>query len=250
MYRPEPPGGTVVELLENDVHVWRASLDLESTVVRQHEATLAPDERARAARFAFERDRNHFVVARGTLRQLLGKYLNRPPSGLQFGYGPQGKPFVPTNDISASVKFNISHSSGMALLAFSRNRELGIDIEKIRPDFAGQDISSRYFSAIEVAELEALPLELRAEGFYLCWTRKEAYIKARGQGLSIPLGSFSVSLTPGRPATLRSDDSDRWCLTSLRPARYYVGAVVGQGKTWALRQFEWKMCDRNSQNIS
>lgn len=227
------------ELANNEIHVWRASLANDERTLRPLQSSLADEERARADRFVSERARNRFVAARGILRQLLAQYTRRSPSELQFTYGPHGKPLLLTNDPTSVLEFNISHSHDMALFAFAKKRSLGIDVELIRPEFAGEDIARRYFSAAEVEELRALPLELRTEGFFLCWTRKEAYIKARGEGLQIPLASFSVSLTPGRPETLRSADHLRWSLSSLRPARQYVGAVIGEGRDWRLRQWDW-----------
>ena len=226
-------------MAENEIHVWKAPLDLELHAARRLEATLAPDERARAARFVFERDRNRFAAARGILRELLAKYLDRSPSEFHFKYGPQGKPFLSMNNILSPMQFNVSHSHGMALFAFSQARRLGVDVEKILPEFADEEIARRYFSASEVAELESLPAKSRTEAFFLCWTRKEAYVKARSQGLSISLASFSVSLTPGHYAKLHSQDSDRWTLVSLRPGRHYVGAMVAEGRDLILRQLEW-----------
>ena len=198
------------------------------------------DEKSRAARFRFARDRNHFIAARGILRELLGGYLHRSPAELEFDYGPSGKPALRTEGPSSPVRFNLSHSHGLAVYAFALGREVGIDLEPIRPDFAADDIAGRYFSTRELNELRALPPELRPEGFFLCWTRKEAYVKARGEGLQIPLDSFSVSLTPGEPEVLESADSSRWSLRSFEPAPRYVAAVVGEGQGWRLRHWERK----------
>ncbi len=137
------------------------------------------------------------------------------------------------------MRFNISHSHGLAVLAFARNREIGIDLEPIRPEFAGEEIAERYFSAQELAELRALPAALRPEGFFLCWTRKEAYVKARGLGLQVPLDSFSVSLTPGQPEILQSVDSARWSLRSFAPAPNFVAAIVEEGQDWHPRYWNW-----------
>jgi 4'-phosphopantetheinyl transferase len=227
-------------LPEDEIHVWRVSLRaLERAVLERLETTLSPEEKSRADRFHFSRDRDCFVGSHGILRELLGNYLQRPATELEFCYGPQDKPELRTNDRVSPIHFNLSHSQGLAVYAFSRGREVGIDVEMIRPDFAGEEIAERYFSGIELAELRALPSELRAEGFFLCWTRKEAYVKARGAGLQIPLGSFNVSLTPGQPEKLESSDSSRWSLYSLQPAPRYVGAVVGEGKNWHLLNWEW-----------
>lgn len=151
-------------------------------------------------------------------------------------------------ETNSSVRFNMSHSQGLAAFAFAHNRELGIDVELIRPDFGGEGIAKRYFSRDEVAELMSLAPEIRAEAFFLCWSRKEAYIKARGQGLQIPLTSFAVSLTPGAPERLRADDASRWELRSFQPKEGYAGAVIAEatgtspaeGHSLSLRFFDWR----------
>jgi 4'-phosphopantetheinyl transferase len=224
----------------DEVHVWRASLDCDERVLHRFEATLAPDEKNRAQRFVFQRDRNSYVAARGILRELLGRYLTRAPSEIEFDYGAQGKPALRTGPSQRPMQFNVSHSHGLALFAFAVGRQVGVDVELVRPDFAGEKIAERFFSSQEVMELRSLPAAVQDEGFFLCWTRKEAYIKARGEGLQIPLKSFHVSLTPGKPARLQADDSSRWSLRSLRPDARYVGAAVGEGQGWKVRGWEWK----------
>lgn len=225
----------------DEVHVWRASLDCGERVLDQFEATLAPDEKDRARRFVFQPDRNSYIAARGILRELLGRYLSRAAGEIEFDYGAQGKPALRSG--SSQMQFNVSHSHGMALFAFAVGREVGVDVELVRPDFAGEKIAERFFSSQEVKELRSLPAPAQDEGFFLCWTRKEAYIKARGEGLQIPLKSFHVSLTPGQPARLQAGDSSRWSLRSLRPDARYVGAVVGENQDWKLRGWEWRSGD-------
>jgi 4'-phosphopantetheinyl transferase len=229
-----------LELEADEVHVWRGSLDCGERALDQFDETLTPDEKARAQRFVFQPDRNSYIAARGILRELLGRYLNRAPSEIEFDYGAQGKPALRSESSEKPVQFNVSHSHGMALFAFSVGRQVGVDVELVRPDFAGEKIAERFFSAQEVMELRRLPATAQDEGFFLCWTRKEAYIKARGEGLQIPLKSFHVSLTPGEPARLQADDSSRWSLRSLRLEGRYVGAVVGEGQDWKLRGWEAK----------
>ena len=233
------------ELREGEIHVWRARLDCKEDVLRQFETTLAPDERVRANRFFFSQDRDDFVATRGILRELLGKYVKRPPATLKFDYSSHGKPSLCAEINQGQLEFNVSHSHGMALLAFAAKRHVGVDIELIVEDFGGEEIAARYFSRHEVAELKALPPDLRAAGFYLCWTRKEAYVKARGAGLSIPLKSFHVSLTPGHPEQLHSADSSRWSIHSLQSDAKYAGALVVEGKDWRLRCWDWEpaACD-------
>jgi 4'-phosphopantetheinyl transferase len=234
------PNSGQLELEEREVHVWRVDLDCEEMGLHRFEETLAADEKARADRFVFRQDRTRYVAARGALRELLGRYLNRSPAEVEFDYNSKGKPSLRAKINKHSVQFNISHSHGLALLAFSLGRDLGVDVEFIRPEFPADEIAQRYFSPQEVMELRALPPLLRTEGFYLCWTRKEAYIKATGEGLHIPLDSFHVSLTPGQPERLESADSSRWSMRSLYPYAHYVGALVTEGQDLWLRQWTWK----------
>ena len=227
-------------LADGEIHVWRASLDCSESVLHRFKAALAADEKARAQRFVFQPDRNSYIAARGVLRELLGKYLHRGPSEIEFDYGAQGKPALRSGWSQSGLQFNVSHSHGMALFAFAVARPVGVDVEMVRADFAGEKIAERFFSPQEVRELRSLPAAVQDEGFFLCWTRKEAYIKARGEGLQIPLKSFHVSLTPTKPARLQADDSSRWSLHSLRLGGRYVGAVVGEGNGWKLRGWEWR----------
>src|SRR5271156_6859731 len=214
-------------ILGNDeVHVWRASLDRSPSQVDGLLDTLAPDEQARAGQFYFPIDRDRFIVARGRLRELLGRYLNRPARAVSFQYGTHAKPALAFESESA-LRFNISHSQDTAIYAVTRGREIGIDLEFIRDDVEIADIARRFFSGHEVAMLQALPVGLQKSAFFLCWTRKEAYIKARGEGLSLPLDQFDVSLIPGEPAALLStqpdpDEALGWSLRNLTLASGYA----------------------------
>ena len=223
----------------DEIHIWRANLDFAPAVLDRARALLSPDEESRAARFHFARDRDHFTACRGALRELLGAYLNIPPGALEFCYGIHGKPALRGDNSQLPIRFNLSHADGLAVLAFARGREVGIDLEPIRAAFPGEEIAARYFSVQELAELRALPPAERSEGFSLCWTRKEAYAKARGLGLQIKLDSFSVSLTPGRREALQSEDSCRWILRSFRPASHFVAAVVSEGPECEMRYWDW-----------
>jgi 4'-phosphopantetheinyl transferase len=232
------------DLARREIHIWCASLATDETTFERLESTLADQERERARRFIFERDRDRYIAARGILRDLLGKYLHCAPRSIEFVYGPYGKPALASDALRPAICFNLSHSHGLAAVAIGQEREVGIDVELIRAEFASEAIAKRYFSAREIDELSRLPAELRTEGFFLCWTRKEAYIKAKGDGLQIPLDSFDVSLSPGRPATLSSVDQPRWGIESFVPTlvseRRYAAAVVAEGKDWIARYFEWK----------
>jgi 4'-phosphopantetheinyl transferase len=228
------------ELPEDYIHVWRAALSVGNTTLQQLVEYLSPQELARSDRFLFESDRLHFIVARGILRELLGEYLKQPPHSIRIEAGAYGKPVVHGETGASSLRFNLSHSHGLALYAFARGREVGIDVEKIRPEIALQGIESRYFSAQEGRELQKLPDNLRAEGFFLCWTRKEAYLKARGQGLQVPLDSFDVSLTPNEPPNLNSADRKRWTIRSCYPHPGFVGALVSEGHQNRTKCWEWQ----------
>src|SRR6476659_2394037 len=180
-----------------EVHLWQASLDGRPADI--FESFLSADELDRANRFHFAADRIHFIVARGLLRNLLAAYLGINCAELRFSYGAKGKPFL-LLDGQTQINFNLSHSHGRAAFAFSRGRELGVDLEFVKEDFEAELIATRFFSRSEVLALRLVPAELRNQAFFNCWTRKEAYIKARGEGLSMPLDQFDVSLKPGEPA--------------------------------------------------
>lgn len=234
-----PNGGGPSRLAANDVHVWRADLDIAVPALDHLSAHLSNEENARAARFVSPTDRNRFILARAILRELLGGYLQRPPANILIEAAPRGKPVLRMGAGVLDVRFNLSHSHGLALYAFALHREVGIDVEMIRPEFATEDSVERYFSAREREGLRAISGELRSEAFFLCWTRKEAYIKARGEGLYIPLDSFDVALTPNEPAVLTSTDSDRWELRSIHPGPGFVGALVVEAPECRLRFWEW-----------
>lgn len=228
-----------LQLSASDISIWRAKLDCDASVVTQLETTLSQDEKERAARFHFDRDRSHFIVARGVLRNLLGRYLAQNPGDIRFRYGPHGKPSLIARKGDPAIQFNLSHSQGIAIYAFGYERELGVDVESIRREVAGEDIAQRFFSTHEMQELLAIPAEQRAEGFLLCWTRKEAYIKARGEGLQIPLNSFDVSLTPGEPARFLRGVDRCWQLLSFLPADRCVGALAFQGQPANIQWFDF-----------
>jgi len=227
-----------------DVHVWRVSLDQTPTIVERFYQLLCVDEQARAARFHFEKDRQHFIVARGCLRTILARYLEIAPRKIQFTYTPYGKPELATSTSQPqSLNFNLAHSGGFALYALTEVGEIGIDLEHVRPEFAGDEIARRFFSSDEVARLTKLPANVRHEAFFNCWTRKEAFIKAKGIGLSLPLDQFDVTLTPSEPAALlrtRWDENEaaRWSLKAIDVGPGYVAAAALAARDWQLTFFE------------
>jgi 4'-phosphopantetheinyl transferase len=226
-----PEGPASPQLRDGEVHVWRACLNQHGPRLRQLWELLSPDERQRAERFHFQRDHDHFVAARGGLRMILSRYTGAPPPSLHFSYDDYGKPSLSRESSGRHVYFNVSHSGGVALYAIANVREVGVDIEQVREDFAGLEVAERFFSPHEVEALCAFPSEERAVAFFDCWTRKEAYIKARGEGLSHPLHLFTVSLAPGRPAALLRTDDDpqeaaRWSLVELFPGDGFRAALA------------------------
>lgn len=241
LWQPPPADLT---LSSQHVHIWRASLDLPQLHIQHLQQSLTADELSRAARLYFEKDRQHFIAARGLLRTILSRYLDYQPDQLRFCYNHYGKPDLASISGWEMLSFNLSHSHGLALYAITRNRKIGIDLEYMRPNVIGERIAERFFSPREVASLHALPTYLQQEAFFDCWTRKEAYIKAQGKGLSLPLDQFDVSLAPGEPAELlatRDDpqEASRWSLKELHPGTNYRAALAVEGHDWQLTCWQW-----------
>jgi 4'-phosphopantetheinyl transferase len=233
-----------LSLADDEVHVWLAQLDEWESSADSFLPLLAADERDRAERYVFRKHRLRFILTRGILRTLLGRYLQQPPERLSFDYSYYGKPSLAGEQKLSPLRFNVSHAHHLALYAFTFKRELGLDLEHVRADFAGEEIAERFFSAREVAGLRGLAPEERAAAFFNCWTRKEAYIKARGEGLSFPLDQFVVSLAPGEPAALLEvrgspSECERWTLRELSPGAEYAAAVAVEGRDWRLRCWRW-----------
>jgi 4'-phosphopantetheinyl transferase len=227
-----------------EVHVWRCRLDLDAAGLGRLWETLSIDEQDRAGRYHFPKDRDAFIAARGMLRGILSRYLGRAPEALRFEYGPHGKPCLPRDETEERLRFNLTHSHGLALCAVADRRELGVDIEYQRPELADTAIAERFFSAREVATLRSLPPGLQQAAFFACWTRKEAYLKAAGGGLTIPLDRVEVTLAPGEPATLLCTeagpvDARRWSVRELWPGAGYTAALVVEGQDWQLRCWKW-----------
>lgn len=233
----------LLTLPDDEAHIWRADLEQAPRTLETLYSILSPDEQERASRFFFQIDREHFVVARSALRIILSRYVDLSPRHLRFTLNRYGKPSL-SHARSADLRFNVSHSYGLGLYVIARGRDVGIDIEHVRDDLASLEIAERFFSQTEVLVLQALPPSLRPTAFFNCWTRKEAYVKARGDGLSHPLDRFTVSLAPGAPALLLSTDDDpseasRWSLTELFPREGYRAALAVEGTTPLLRYWQW-----------
>lgn len=222
----EPP--VLLTLPIGEAHVWRTRLDQPPERVDEFLRTLDDEERTRVSRFHFEKHRRNFVVGRGVLRLLLSRYLGTQPEDVRFEYGAQGKPVLGGEHRAAWLRFNASHSGEMALYAFVRDCDVGVDVEVIKGDFATEEIAERYFSAPEIEALRALPLMEKPAAFFRFWTRKEAYIKAIGTGLSHPLDQFDVTLPIVGWSMFDLDVSEGYC------AALAVGGLVKTVEQWGM----------------
>ena len=214
---------------QNEVHVWRARLDAPWSWT--FDEALSLEDRTRADRFKFESDRRKFCVARASLRLILGRYLQAKPGRLQLQTNEFGKPFLPREKRSQGIRFNLSHSHELALIAITRDREVGVDVEFMRPEFVCDEMATHFFSRVEVEQFRSVPAKLRTESFFNCWTRKEAYIKARGEGLYCPLDQFDVFVAPGTPAMLLEsrfgvNETERWSFHDINAGDRYAASLA------------------------
>ena len=238
-----PPAN--MTLADDEVHVWRADLKLHDSQQQSLRRLLSDDEGNRADRFYFEKDRDRFVAARGLLRMILSEYLHVPADTLQFSYSRHGKPSLKTKGEGGGVRFNVSHSHDMALYAVSRNREVGVDIESIRPRSFYEEIAERFFSTDEIRWLREIAEEKKPEAFCECWTMKEAYLKARGEGIiTFPAKSPAMPRIPNSALAEQSiivspEDDRSWSLWRLEPGSGYKGALVVEGACRKLQRFHW-----------
>jgi 4'-phosphopantetheinyl transferase len=234
-----------ITLPNNEIHVWRAWLDQASSQFEFIKTNLTDGELIKAMKYVFERDRKRFIVSRGVLRLILASYLGIEPIHIQLSYGAQGKPLLEgSTNRENKLEFNLSHSENLVLYSITGGYRIGIDLEKIRPIPEIDRIAENFFSYRENIELSALPVGLQEEAFFNCWTRKEAYLKACGAGLSTAPDSLEVSLVPGEPAALLNvarhpNEASQWSLFSLLPAPGYVAAIAVQRNPWHLRFFQW-----------
>jgi 4'-phosphopantetheinyl transferase len=235
----DPPAGWRVP--PDELHLWLFSLQPPAESLEGLAGWLDGDERARVARFHRPADGWRFVAARGRLRAILGHYLGAEPAALAFAYGPRGKPALAAPWTTSGIRFNLSHSGALGLLGLAYQRELGVDIEVARPLENMAALARRFFSPAEVAALLAVAEPERPAAFLAGWTRKEAYVKAVGDGLAHSLASFSVSLTPGVPPALLAvegapAEATRWSIATLTTLPGYAAAVAAEGQ-WRLKQF-------------
>ncbi len=234
---------TFPDLNEHEIHIWRVSLSCEAAKIAELEPLLSPDELSKADRFVFDKDRWSYIAGRGTLRNILSHYVFADPVMLEFAYAKNGKPALGGRHAASQLKFNLTHAQDLMLVAVSSTEELGIDIESLR-DVAYDEMAEQFFSDEEVAALRSVPKHLQTEAFFSCWTQKEAYIKALGEGLSYPLKQFTVSFLPNRPAALlktsHSTQASRWTMSRFIPCAGYLGALAVRGHSWRYKHWDWK----------
>ena len=247
-YPHEQPARVARELAAGRIHLWVARLDPPAERVAALGRLLDPEERARAERFRFDIHRRRFTVGRGFQRAVLGAYLGCDPSAIVYCYGVKGKPALavtsPGASGSESLHFNLSNSEELAILGLVRGQEIGVDVEHLRPLSDLEQLASRFFSGAESHTLLALPAAQRVEGFFNCWTRKEAYLKAVGEGITAPLNRFDVTLVPGEPARMLRLEGDperaaAWSYLHLQPAEGYLGAVAIEAQVEELSAWSW-----------
>ena len=234
----------MLTLNRNDVHVWNVSLEVDSTDIAHLAKILSPDEQARVNRFHFEKDRTQFIISRGILRVLIGRYLGENPSHIQFAYNTFGKPLLMCSVDSDSLMFNVSHAGGKALYAFSKKQPLGIDLERIRLNIAFESIAKRFFSPVEITMFSSLQEPCKREAFFSWWTRKEAFIKAKGVGFSLGVDQFDVTLRPGEPARLihtRYDERDvrHWSLHDIDAGSGFKAALAVRSTQPRISHYNW-----------
>jgi 4'-phosphopantetheinyl transferase len=238
---------------EKDIHVWRADHDLPMIVFQNLYETLSIDEKMRAERFHFEKDRKRFIARRGILRTILGCYLGVEPSQLQFCYVKNGKPALADSFGKEPILFNMSNSEDLAIYGFTRDQEIGVDVEHIRDIPEMDQIAERFFSVGENAVFRSLPRSKKRQAFFSFWTHKEAFIKAIGEGLFYPLNRFEVSFSPDEPIRLLSIDGDsakasQWFMLSLKPAAGFTAALAIKGHSWRLQLWQW--LDQPTSNLA
>jgi len=227
-----PPESLILD--GGEVHVWRIALDVPARCVQALSPLLSPDETTRAERFLLEVVRSRFIVSHGATRRILSRYLHTEPEAIRFTTSARGKPAVVATDLSPPIRFSLSHSEDVALCAVARDRELGVDVERLRPVAPWRHIADRTFAQDEIQALRAVDEERAGEAFLRCWTRKEAYSKARGEGITGRWTQFAVSLEPDAVTLVRDDAPTAaslgpFALVPLDPGPGYVGALAVQG---------------------
>ncbi len=228
------------ELSTSSIHIWQFPLTIPDGSLNNFAALLSEDERARAARFRFEKDARRFTVARATIRSILGSYVRTPGRDLRFDYSNYGKPAL--TDATTDIRFSVSHSGELAMLAVTRSCEVGVDLEAIRDNVEIDKLAERYFSEYEHAFLRKISLDRRLRAFFRCWTSKEAFLKAQGFGLSRSLESFDVEVNPKLRARLlatrpNTDEAETWSLYDIPTEENYAAAVAWEGSITEIKIF-------------
>ncbi len=231
---------------DGEIHVWRIPLDRPAEQVTRLDALLSADEHERADRYKADEVRREYIVGRGALRILLGGYLGIAPQAVAFEYEQRGRPVLAGGSHSLGLSFNLTNARDLALAAFVHGSRIGIDLESNRRRVELNDVARHFFSPAECAALFALPAALQRQGFFNAWTRKEAYLKARGAGLSRPLDRFEVSLAPGEPPRLLKDATDpgaelRWSLLDLDNLPGYTAALAVEGFPTHIACFDFQI---------
>jgi 4'-phosphopantetheinyl transferase len=230
------PAPKKLDLLLNDVHIWRINLNSDELQLQFFRETLSSDEIARAERFYFPEHRQRFMAGRGTLRTILGQYLDIAPKQVEFEYQPRGKPLLAAKFADQGLLFNLSHSQDLALLGISYQNQIGVDLEYIRTMSDLEGLAKRFFSAREYEYLRLLSPAQQQQIFFRYWTCKEAYLKATGDGL-VQLEEIEIDLTPNQPSQLLV--SGDWSLRELIPADNFAAAVVVAGSNINLHCWEY-----------
>ena len=230
------PAPKELDLLLNDVHIWRINLNSDELQLQSFRETLSSDEIARAERFYFPEHRQRFMAGRGTLRAILGQYLDIAPKQVEFEYQPRGKPLLAAKFADQGLLFNLSHSQDLALLGISYQHQIGVDLEYIRTMSDLEGLAKRFFSAREYEYLRLLSPAQQQQIFFRYWTCKEAYLKATGDGL-VQLEEIEIDLTPNQPSKLLV--SGDWSLRELTPANNFAAAVVVAGSNIHLHFWEY-----------
>lgn len=221
-----PPG----PLQSGEIQVWHAFNEVDEQDYSKLKELLSLDEIERASRFRFERHRMQYVIGRSLLRMLIAAYLQEDARAIRFHHTAKGKPELLSADNAAGLHFNIAHSGRVLLFGFTRNRKIGIDVEEIRKDVEIDEIAQRFFSPSERGYLASLPLALRYDEFFRCWTRKEALLKATGEGLSVALSSFSVFSNPEADfCQVKTGDEQTWLIRDVDVGIGYAGAAAVEG---------------------
>lgn len=246
IYPTADPAAMASSLGPHDIHLWVASMFLPEPRVAELARLLDPDEATRAARFRFDIHRRRFTVGRGFQRHVLGAYLGRRPESLVYTHGPKDKPYLAPGESPEPLFFNLSNSEELAILGITRRCEIGVDVEHLRELSDLEALAERFFSAAESRVLLPLPESQHIEAFFNCWTRKEAYLKAVGTGLSAPLDRFDVNLLPGEPPRMLALEGDteraaRWSLHHLVPAHGYLGAIAIEALGLSISTWSWEL---------